>query len=141
MFHLIWNFCVKISNAERKELNHFIDKSPNEMRMWITLIASLLITLGYAQTVNYVPLSEIQTDYIELLGTQKGLFSTKITIQLDYGQTQKYDDVIVRDENGKKVVFQSMMHVLNYMNGHGYEYLDSYAVTISKGERLSLHYS
>ena len=60
-----------------------------------------MITLGYAQTVNHVPLSEIQTDYIELLGTQKGLFSTKITIQRDYGQAQKYDDLIVRDEGTK----------------------------------------
>jgi hypothetical protein len=60
--------------------------------------------------------------------------SNKVTIEIDFGQENKYwsaRDTQVKDENGKLVVFNSMIDALNFLSKNGYEFIDAYTITIS----------
>lgn len=87
-----------------------------------------------AQTVNDIPIKDIDVEYVQIVGTSK-LFSTKLTIQIDFGQRTKFfssgKETIVKDEEGKAVDFNSMIDALNFMSRNGFEFVNAYAITIS----------
>jgi len=85
-------------------------------------------------TVNDVPIEQIDVEYILIVETAK-VFSNKITIEIDFGQKNKYwsaKDTQVKDENGKLVNFNSMIDALNFMSKNGYEFVDAYSVNIGQ---------
>lgn len=72
---------------------------------------------------------ETKYTYCELLGSQK-LFSSKLTIRVDYGQEKGwFQDLRIKDENGKVETFNSMVDGLNYMGSQGWDCLQAYVVT------------
>jgi hypothetical protein len=86
-----------------------------------------------AQTINDVPLKDIDVEYIEIVGTAK-LFSTKLNIELDFGQENKFwtdKEYQVKNAEGKKITFNSMIDALNFMGKNGYELIMPYVVTVS----------
>lgn len=108
------------------------------------LLASTLILCAFkvkAQTVNDIPLKDIDVEYVQIVGTSK-LLSTKLTIQIDFGQHTKFfssrNETIVRDENGKAIDFNSMIDALNFMSQNGFEFVNAYA--ISTGNQNVYHY-
>jgi hypothetical protein len=103
----------------------------------IILLTLCLTVFGllnaYCQTVNDIPIKNIDVDYVQIVGTSK-LMSNKVTIEIDFGQENKYwsaRDTQVKDENGKLVVFNSMIDALNFLSKNGYEFIDAYTITIS----------
>lgn len=71
--------------------------------------------------------------YAELLGQQKGLFSNKVKVSIDFGQNVSFwksgsDNKLV-DENGKDIVFNSMVDAMNFMGERGWEFVQAYVVT------------
>lgn len=99
----------------------------------ILCLTVLGLTSSYSQTVNDIPIKEIDVDYIQIVGTSK-LLSNKVTIEIDFGQENKYwsnKDTQVKDENGKLVVFNSMIDALNFLSNNGYEFVDAYTITVS----------
>ncbi len=61
--------------------------------------------------------------YCELLGMESGLFSTKVKIQVDFGQSRSLtSDERLVDENGKPIKFNSMVDGLNYMGQFGWKF-------------------
>lgn len=110
-----------------------------------TLLLSALILLCSltikAQTVNDVPLTDIDVEYVQIVGTSK-LLSTKLTIEIDFGQRTKFfssgKETIVKDIDGKAVDFNSMIDALNFMSKNGYEFVNAYAITI--GNQNVYHY-
>lgn len=98
------------------------------------------LTSVYSQTVNDIPIKDIDVDYIQIVGTSK-MLSNKLTIQLDFGQENKFfsaKDTQVKDENGKLLVFNSMIDALNFLSDNGYEFVDAYAITV--GNQNAYHY-
>jgi hypothetical protein len=92
----------------------------------------LFLIKSQAQSVNDVPIKDIDVEYMQIVGTSK-LFSTKVTIQIDFGQETKFFSTttnVVKDESGKRVSFNSMMDALNFMSKHGYDFVTAYAITI-----------
>ncbi len=90
--------------------------------------------------VNKIPLDSVKTEYIQIVGTSKFL-STKLTIELDFGQYDnlfRTSDTQLVNSKGKKVDLNSMIDALNFMVAHGYEYVNSYA--ISEGNQKVYHY-
>lgn len=81
-----------------------------------------------AQTVNDIPLKDIDVEFVQIVGTSR-FMSLKLTINIDYGQPPM-EESKVKDESGKKVIFNSMIDALNFMRKYGYEYKDSYALTV-----------
>lgn len=71
-----------------------------------------------------------QTGYIycELLGEGKFL-STKLNVRVDFGLDVSYKEKHLRDENGDKITFTSMVDAMNYMGSMGWEFVQAYVVT------------
>ncbi len=113
------------------------------MKKLLILIA-LLSSKSFAQTVNDIPLKDIKSEYVQIVGTGKFL-SEKITIELDFGQkssawTKK--DTQLLDAEGKKVELNSMIDALNFMVANGYEFVQAYVITIPTlgGNQNVYHY-
>lgn len=94
-----------------------------------------------AQTVNDIPIKDIDVEYVQIVGTSK-LFSTKLTIQIDFGQRTKFfssgKETIVKDEEGKALDFNSMIDALNFMSKNGFEFVNAYVISI--GNQNVYHY-
>lgn len=95
-----------------------------------------------AQTVNDIPINQLDVEYVQIVGTSK-LLSTKLTIEIDFGQNTKFfstgKETIVKDENGKNMVFNSMIDALNFMTKNGFEFVNAYAISVSSTQNV-YHY-
>lgn len=110
-------------------------------KITLALYFSLFIGIAaFSQTVNDVPIKDIDVEYIQIVGTSR-LFSTKVNIQIDFGQRNKVffsKDTRIVDENGKNVIFNSMIDALNFMSKTGYEFVQAYAFAV--GNENVYHY-
>jgi len=83
-----------------------------------------------AQTVNGIPLKDLDVEYVQIVG-QSVLFSSKLTVELDFGQENKAwgnKEFQVKDSNGKKIEFNSMIDALNFMTKQGFDFVQAYAM-------------
>lgn len=98
-------------------------------------------SLSFAQTVNDVPIKDINVDYIQIIGTGRGL-STKMNIRLDFGQETKSisfkNGLKIKDEKGNTIKFNSMIDALNFMSSNGYEF--QFAYTSKENDDDALYY-
>jgi hypothetical protein len=72
-------------------------------------------------------------EYCQMVATAKP-FSTKVVIQVDYGQETKFfggGTEVVKDEAGKMQNFNSVVDAMNYMNSKGWEFISANIVTVS----------
>lgn len=70
--------------------------------------------------------------YIELLGQQKNMFSTKVTVKVDFGQSKsiwKSNDQRLVGEDGRYLNFNSMVDAMNYLGQFGWKFIQAYVVT------------
>ena len=82
---------------------------------------------SFSQTINDIPISEIDVEYIQIKGISKS-FSYKINVLIDFGQEMKYHtNGNIMDSTGKKVKFHSMIEALNFMSKNGYDFVQAYA--------------
>ena len=96
----------------------------------------------YSQSINGVPFSEIDSEYIQIVGTAKVL-SSKVTINIDFGQSTKLfgsskKQFSILNKDNKKVEFNSMIDALNFMTKNGYKFEQAYVVTT--GNSSTYHY-
>lgn len=86
----------------------------------------------FSQSVNGKPLSEIDVDYIMIVGTRK-ILSTKLTIEIDFGQRtgliELGKNTLIKDQNGKPIEFNSMIDALNFFSKIGFKFVDAYTLT------------
>lgn len=86
-----------------------------------------------AQTINGKKVSELNTAYCQLVGTSRA-FSKKLNIKIDFGQHVKFFSSGKQDQlmdvNGKKLILNSMVDALNFMDKMGYEFATAYTTTI-----------
>ena len=103
-------------------------------KVLVALTVSFLMATGArAQTVNNIPISQIETEYIQIMATTK-LVSTKVTVDIDFGQRNKafaLKDTEIRDENNQVVNFNSIIDALNFMSANGYEFVQAYTVNVT----------
>lgn len=104
------------------------------------LILFLSVNISFAQT-DSLENKESNWAYCQIVGTSK-LFSTKLTIVIDYGQERKWfwfrDPRTLKDENGNPIEFNSMIDALNFMGKDNWEFTQAYVVTI--GSQNVYHY-
>src|SRR5690554_1372370 len=84
------------------------------MKKLVTIcFLALGISAAYSQTVNDVPIKEIDVEYIQIVGVAK-MFNNQVTIQIDFGQRSKFfkNTTQVKDEEGKPLSFNSMIDAL-----------------------------
>ena len=75
-----------------------------------------------------------QEVYCQLKGTETGLFSKKVVIELDLGEKKKWFENLVgrsplADEEGNIIKFNSMIDALNHMATGGWSFVNAYCVT------------
>ena len=104
------------------------------MKKLILLFAFAFIgQQAFSQTVNDIPIKEIDVAYVQIVGTSK-LMSTKLSIRIDFGQETKFfsggREAIVKDASGKPTKFNSMIDALNFMNENGYDFVSAYTLTM-----------
>jgi hypothetical protein len=76
--------------------------------------------------------------YALVMATSKFL-SKKVTISVDYGERSTFfENDTERDENGKPIVFNTVVDALNYMKKNRCSFLDAYAITV--GNQNVYHY-
>lgn len=103
------------------------------MKNLLLIFGMISSFVSFSQTVNDIPIKDIDVEYIEIVGTGK-LFSNKVTIQIDFGQHDKLfsaKDTQVKDEDGKLMVFNSMIDAMNFFGKNGYVFQQAYVLTVS----------
>ena len=101
------------------------------MKRFFLVLALTILGFNYSQSqsVNNIPLEEIDVEYVQIVGTSKSL-SKKVSIDIDFGQHDKFfksKDTQMLDKNGEKLIFNSMIDALNFMSENGYEFIDANA--------------
>jgi hypothetical protein len=96
------------------------------------IFAAFGLTRVFSQTVNEIPIKDIDVEYIQIIGTPK-IFGAGVTIEIDFGQENNSGnkDTYPKDENGEYLTFNSMMDALNFMGKYGYEFVFAYTTTVS----------
>lgn len=92
----------------------------------------LLLSLSAVLIAVAVSAQEKYTAYAELLGFQKGLFSNKVKVNVDFGQDVSFwksGDMRIVSEDGKDIVFNSMVDAMNFMGKCGWKFVQAYVVT------------
>ena len=91
------------------------------------LIISIFITslFSYSQdlTVNSIPISELDAQYIRVNAEVKLLRPFRASVFLDWGQISRIKELNkgwVLDENGKKFAFNGIMGAVNLLIENGY---------------------
>ena len=105
------------------------------MKKW-TLAAAIVAGFGLfnarAQNVNGMKLTDIHVDYIQIRSV-KSLLADKQWIALEYGQkVGDYSELYIRDDDGKKLEFNSAIDGVNKMKAYCYELFSVYAEQIDK---------
>ncbi|MFD2523328.1 hypothetical protein [Emticicia soli] len=106
----------------------------------LIIFFTLLSFVCFGQTVNNIPLKDINVEYIQIVGTTKA-FSSKVMIDIDFGQRNKlfnFNDTSLKDESGKLIELNSMIDALNFMSKNGYEFVQAYAFNV--GGQNVYHY-
>jgi len=78
--------------------------------------------------VNKQLIDSLGVEYITIHASQQFL-SDKVRVELEYGQVNKSlasSETRISDVNGREVVFNSVLEVLNLLARQGYEYVDSF---------------
>lgn len=90
----------------------------------LLLFVAFSTIYSFSQTPSFI--------YCELVGTGK-FMSTKVNVQVDFGQSTSFWKGIayLKDENGDKISFNSMVDAMNYMGEEGWEFVQAYVVTTS----------
>ena len=109
------------------------------MKKLFILFLISLSALAFSQTVNDVPLKDIDVDYVQIIGTGRSL-STKVNVEIDFGQETKSisfkNGTNIKDERGRNVKFNSMMDALNFMSANGYVFQFAYTTNNEKDEAV-----
>jgi hypothetical protein len=106
----------------------------------LILFGALAMTqFAFAQTVNDVPIKEIDVDYVQIIGTGRSL-STKVNVEIDFGQETKSisfkNGTNIKDERGRNMKFNSMMDALNFMSANGFSFQFAYTTNDEKDRAI-----
>jgi hypothetical protein len=93
-------------------------------------ILSISLLFGYSafsQTVNGVPLQNLDVEYIRIYNSTVG-FNPPVHIDFGRGRVAITNNKhnILRDENNQPINFNNMLDALNFLAKHGYELVQAY---------------
>jgi len=100
------------------------------------VVACFALSGARAQTVNGIRLTELKADYIEVSAV-RSTFADKLWIKLEYGQkVSELNDACIKDDEGKRLEFNSAIDGVNKLKSYGYELIHVYTSQIdSSGNR------
>jgi len=94
-------------------------------------VACFALSAARAQTVNGTRLTDLKADYIEVSAV-KSTFADKLWIKLEYGQkVSELNDACIKDDDGKRLEFNSAIDGVNKLKNYGYELFSVYTAQVS----------
>ena len=117
----------------------------NNMKLPIAIstIIFLMISAAYTCTAQNYPKIYVESEYlndieglkyIQVLGERAGFagLGKKVKVSIDIGQKNaSWSKATLKDENGDKLKFNSVIDALNALYSQGWELKDSYVLTVS----------
>jgi len=107
----------------------------------VVFVIGMIVT-SFGQTIDGKPFENIDAEYMQIYGRARELAPNKLAITLDFGGKNKIwsskDDPIIKNKDGIIIKFISMIDALNFMHSIGYEFVNSY--TLSLGDQNMYHY-
>ncbi len=99
-------------------------------KLFVILVVTALSLSSNAQDTIKVKRTE---QYAEMIAAEK-IFSTKVTITIDYGQEKSlWKDNRIKAEDGRAATFNSVIDAMNYMNGLGWDFINAFPVSNGNG--------
>ena len=89
-----------------------------------------------AQTINGIPLKNLEAEYLKLTPKGPKIGSRKIQLLIDFGQeTRAMSNMeqLLLDSTGNKMEFNSQIGALNFMYENGYELVQQYGLLEANG--------
>lgn len=102
----------------------------------------LFANMGSAQTINGIPVADLDVDYLQIVG-QSRILSTRVNIEIDFGQRGRFfsnKEYEVKDEKGINIKFNSMIDALNFFSAHNYKFVTAYAFAPEGSSTNVYHY-
>ena len=100
------------------------------------LLLLIIPFVSFGQTLNNIPISELDIKYLQIVGTQKPFKWFEVTINVNYGQVGRAKDAgkaVLADASGKGITFNGMMDAVNFFANYGYELEFAYPLTVGSG--------
>jgi hypothetical protein len=90
--------------------------------------------------VNLIDINGLDIEFIQIVGIQKGMFSSDVKVSIDYGQHWKFfgKQQLITDNIGHQMVFNSVIAALNYFTKHGWDFVSAYPMSSQQG--AAYHY-
>ncbi len=103
------------------------------------MTACFWLSHAKAQNVNGKKLADIHVDYIQIRAIRSFL-ADKQWIALEYGQKiGDYSELYIRDDNDKKIEFNSAIDAVNKMKSYGYELFSVYTEQIDQSSNRPVY--
>lgn len=90
-----------------------------------------LILFAAAIMISFSAMAQKHEVYCELLGVGR-IFSTKVTVSVDFGQSQFQNNTICDSVTGKRIIFNSMVDAMNFFGKLGWKLKQAYAASVGK---------
>jgi len=92
-------------------------------------------------TVDGVNINDLDIKFCRIVAFNKSAIKAKYVVTIDYGQINKFNNTqIIKGNSQKEEGFSSIIDALNFMVKNGWEYVDSYAISDSRGHGTFYHY-
>ena len=107
------------------------------MKKFLLVLALCTCAMAYGQDAVVENDNDEYDVFAMLVGTTK-MFSSKVTITIDYGQATKFFEnknktMRVIDKDGNAAKFNSIIDACNYMSSKGWEYVTAYPMVSNQG--------
>ena len=94
-------------------------------------IILILLSVCCLQMANAQSDTSKVEQYCKLTATPR-LLSTKVTIDVDFGESRKlFQDTRMRDEAGKLAKFNGVVDALNYLGAQGWTIVNAFPVLVN----------
>lgn len=107
-------------------------------KAFLLFVLAIFFIDTQAQTVNGVPLKDIDVEYMHIVGTMV-TFNKDVTIYFDFGKLEQLnvDKVIIKDEKENILTFTTIIDAVNFMAKNGFELIDTWTLI---GNRIQITY-
>lgn len=106
------------------------------MKNILLIIALMLPVTAFCQTGNSTEVKSgnniRNARFCQIVGSSR-TFSKKLNVEIEFGKDQPLsaeDSNALKDDNGKAIVFESMIDALNHMTKHGWKFVQAYSVLL-----------
>lgn len=84
---------------------------------------------SFAQKVNGVPLSELDTEYVEVYFYRLSAFRNREVVCIDFGMNRRaisYNNDVLRTDSGSIINFERLLDAVNFLAKNGFELVSVY---------------